>query len=93
MGDNVEIEVQENYHVMLVRLEGKIDLLNQSATRTVMDMSDARERLNVHSTRITALELERAQRSGMAMLAKILYGGMGAALAAGVAVLARHWGM
>lgn len=85
--------MEESYRVMLVRLEGKIDLVNQSSNRTASDIADIRTRLNGHSDRILKQELAAASRMGMVTLAKFLYGGIGAALAAVVAVVARQMGV
>lgn len=87
------ITVDETYRVMLVRLEGKIDLTNALLGRHATDIDDSRVRLNAHSDRLSKLELDRATRSGMAMLAKFLYGGVGAVLAATAAIVARHMGV
>lgn len=48
----------------LVRIEGKIDLLNERNSRNTDDIRDLRDRANGHSGRINALEAANYVREG-----------------------------
>jgi len=49
---------------MLIRIEGKIDLLNERNARNADDIKDLRERAHGHSNRIGALEAANYVREG-----------------------------
>ena len=49
---------------MLIRMEGKIDVIQSEAGRTADDIRDLRERAHGHSNRLQALEASNHLREG-----------------------------
>lgn len=89
----MDVEAQ----VMLTRMEGKIDLLNERHDTFKGDLRDLKERSHSHSNRLGVLEADKHLRQGAASTVRILWivlsGGGGAVAMAIIAFFFRMKGI
>lgn len=59
--------------VTAVRIEGKIDLINERHERFTEDMTDVKTRLNGHSDRLNKLEAYKDKAEGVSSAVRVMW--------------------
>lgn len=81
----------------LIRIEGKLELINEKINRFTDDLKDMRDRLHGHSNRLAAIEarnhLQTGERKGAETVVRLLWAVFGIGSAGVVAFVLRSFGV